>query len=247
MFAARNMVFTGEFSPLSLSPALWLSDTGSNPAQWDDLSGNNRHATQATPANQPAIVTGVINGRQVRSFDGSSDTLLLETGKDIARNIAGITIIAAYKWATNPISSKVVFSAQVSTGSNLRAWMGAGLTSRKLNIRARRFDFDVAAIANSSADEPEDFFIQCGVINYVTRDLSQYVNGALDGTATATFIAGNTPDVDSNNVAIGSNPGTGNFAAIALAEMIIYAAALSTAQRQQVERYLSAKYAIPLA
>ena len=40
----RGVIGGGDFSPLDLDPDLWLSDTGSDPANWSDLSGNNNHA-----------------------------------------------------------------------------------------------------------------------------------------------------------------------------------------------------------
>jgi len=61
MFAANAMFLTGAFNPLSLSPALWLSDTGSDASVWPDISGNGRNATQAVALNHPAIVTGALN------------------------------------------------------------------------------------------------------------------------------------------------------------------------------------------
>lgn len=45
---------------------------GSTVSQWDDLSGNSRHLTQATPANQPTLITGANN--EVRS-DGTDDVM----------------------------------------------------------------------------------------------------------------------------------------------------------------------------
>lgn len=56
---------------LGASLALWLDAddastitlNGSNVSQWDDKSGNNRHASQATAANQPAYLTTGFNGK----------------------------------------------------------------------------------------------------------------------------------------------------------------------------------------
>lgn len=74
MFAGRNMMFaSAAFSPLSLSPLFWVSDEGSDPSLWADLSGGARHWYQSTASMQPAIVSGAKNGRQVRRFDGIND------------------------------------------------------------------------------------------------------------------------------------------------------------------------------
>jgi hypothetical protein len=93
MILARKMMQTGgPFSPLSLSPALWLdaSDAGTlwnattggslvapggHIARWEDKSGNARHATQGTSGQQPTRQTAVRNGRDVVRFDGTNDFL----------------------------------------------------------------------------------------------------------------------------------------------------------------------------
>lgn len=64
---------------LGSSLALWLDagDTstitlnGLTVSQWQDKSGNGRHAVQATAANQPIYTTG-LNGKPVLGFDGTN-------------------------------------------------------------------------------------------------------------------------------------------------------------------------------
>ena len=63
------------FDLLPYTPTIWLSDTGSDPAEWTDLSGNSRHATQSTSTRCPSIQSSIVNGRQVRRFDGNDDKL----------------------------------------------------------------------------------------------------------------------------------------------------------------------------
>lgn len=66
------------FSPLSLSPALWLdasdaatiTSSGGKVSQWNDKSGNGRNVTQATSAAQPSTGTNTLNGLNVLTFDG---------------------------------------------------------------------------------------------------------------------------------------------------------------------------------
>lgn len=64
------------FTPLSLGPAMWFdaSDTATITSsaglvsQWDDKSGNARHATQATSSLQPTTGSQTQNGLNVLSF-----------------------------------------------------------------------------------------------------------------------------------------------------------------------------------
>lgn len=76
---------TGEWAVIRAnSPSMLLADTGSDEGVWDDLSGNGIRVTQPTEAIQPTILTGELNGRQVRSFtrnngDGFPNTNLTRT------------------------------------------------------------------------------------------------------------------------------------------------------------------------
>ncbi len=74
-------VFSGivPWTPSAISTAVWLdaadagtiTDVAGDISQWDDKSGNGRHATQGAGANQPDYVTGALNGRNVVDFGGS--------------------------------------------------------------------------------------------------------------------------------------------------------------------------------
>lgn len=69
------------WSPKLLAPALWLdaadlttiTSLSGAVSQWNDKSGNGRHVTQATAANQPTTGTVTQNGLNTISFDGSDD------------------------------------------------------------------------------------------------------------------------------------------------------------------------------
>ena len=59
--------------------ALWLDGSvsssvtlnGATVSQWNDQSGNGRHATQGTQASQPTFTSGARNGRSALTFGGS--------------------------------------------------------------------------------------------------------------------------------------------------------------------------------
>jgi hypothetical protein len=82
-------VTSSAFSPLDLSPALWLdaSDTATITAssgavsQWDDKSGNARHAVQATGSLQPTTGADTQNSLNVLTF--AADLMTSSHGADV--------------------------------------------------------------------------------------------------------------------------------------------------------------------
>jgi hypothetical protein len=74
----------GGFTPLSVAGCqMWLDaddassftySSGVSVSQWNDLSGNGKHVTQGTAANQPSR-NGSVNGRTSVVWDGSNDAL----------------------------------------------------------------------------------------------------------------------------------------------------------------------------
>jgi hypothetical protein len=246
-FIINPYSFSSAFNPLSLSPALWLSDTGSDASVWPDLSGNGRNATQATSTQQPAIVANGLNGRQVRRFDGTDDFLSLTTGLGILRNVSGATVIAVYKWIANPPFSKSVFFVSTSTSTEpSRYFMGGGIAQGKLLVGGRRLDSDSFARCDSSADNTNSFFIHSGVMDYANSDLFQYVNGTLDGSNTAFQTNGNSANTDSLLITVGTaGTSLSNCANVDIAEILVFPTALSTTDRQAVESYLRTKWGTP--
>jgi hypothetical protein len=106
-----------QWTPALITTALWLdaadnatvfSDAGTTQAvagsstvqQWNDKSGNGRHASQSTSANRPDYTSAGQNDRNVFTLDGSNDSLALAANLGIttahsifvaAKNSATIT------------------------------------------------------------------------------------------------------------------------------------------------------------
>ena len=212
------------FNPLSLSPALWLSDTGSNPAQWDDISGNNRHATQATVANQPAIIQNGLAGRQVRRFDGIND--FLET--------AAVSI-------SQPYTAFAVF--QSSTTSSLSVVLrgaSGGIASGGINLLIHR----AAGSAVSG--------INAGTLYgpFITATSWQIFGTTGSGTNSQVFRDGTSSTVGNagtniiTRFGIGIDNGSGALFNGDIAEILVFPSALSDTDRCEVERYLAQKWNI---
>jgi hypothetical protein len=94
---------TAPFSPLDLSPALWLDasdtstitlDTGSSVSNWADKSGNGYDMGQLTAINQPDSGTRTLNGLNVLAFSGSNQFLdggdVLDLGTNAVSSFAVI-------------------------------------------------------------------------------------------------------------------------------------------------------------
>jgi len=239
-YSLGNMLGGGmvAFSPLSLSPVLWLSDTGSNPAQWSDLSGNGRNATQPIGANQPVIVTNTLNGRQVRRFDGVNDSLSVNSLASVfAKNDPAISIFIASKQLEAGGINKQMLMLTSSTGTAFVLLRGGGGVFRY----GQRDELLNLKLVTSTQDGNTNWNIHS--LTSTGTSASIYTNGANSSTA----------DVDIGTLsslslaAIGQNP----FSAVDkwvgdIAEIIVFQTSLSTVNRQRVERYLSNKYSIAL-
>jgi hypothetical protein len=85
MPAGVGVSTASSFSPLDLSPALWLDasdeSTLSGPgggavSQWSDKSGNGNNVIQNTSADQPKTGIRTLNGMNVLDFDGTTQHLV---------------------------------------------------------------------------------------------------------------------------------------------------------------------------
>jgi len=71
------------FTPADITTALWLdaadastiTESGGAVSQWDDKSGNARHLSQATAANQPTYLSTGLNSLPTINFDGTGEFL----------------------------------------------------------------------------------------------------------------------------------------------------------------------------
>jgi hypothetical protein len=93
------------FLPTSLlGLSLWFDGSdassmilsGSNVTQWNDKSGNGFNATQGVSANQPTLVTNVLNGKSVVRFNGSTNYLSFGSGQ-VFDDTLGYTLITVFK------------------------------------------------------------------------------------------------------------------------------------------------------
>jgi predicted esterase len=219
---------------------LWLradagvtKDTANHVVTWADQSGHKIDAGQATPGAQPLFVTDAGNGKPAIRFDGKQDYLSMPTGSaDFSHGMSLFAVV-------NP------------TGNS--AW------GRVIDLGDETYGFGVMRHDNSTNWE---YFVSNGKWNEVDND--RYTGLTLNSPQLLEVVV--APDGGTALRKSASPPVTASFPLLArmtftqnylgaspkdkqywsgdFAEILLYHAALTDADRQQVEHYLLDKYAI---
>lgn len=148
---------------------------GSGISQWDDSSGNGRHAVQANPAQQPTLETNELNGHSVGRWADTGDQLAFSGNADSTP----FTVVAVMK-CTNSASPRTVLGA--NTGTNIPQ---IRINSNKIElVRA-----NVVVLATSTTALSTSAFYTIGVTyDGATGAYQFFLNGSADGSGTATAI-----------------------------------------------------------
>ena len=222
---------------LRLSPILWLRaedltatlGDGDAVTTWTDKMGS-YNATQSTADNKPTLQTSEINGKAVVRFDGSNDHL------DATRPISGTSSFTVFTVRKNVGGSggKTTFSwgSDSTTGGydhhyGSSKWGASWGSSNSI-------------VYPTQTEDTTNFYIINSMYNGSYHSI--WKNGVLGSTASksnSNFTSGTMVIGDWIN---GNNAWSGD-----MAEIIIFNRALSDAERNQVEKSLSAYYGITLA
>ena len=244
-FLAGDGVNPQLWSPIQLSPALWLDAADSSTitiatgvSQWNDKSGNGRNVSQSTPAAQPAYTANALNGLPVVAFDASNDTLF-NTSAALLRNLSGATIIMIARKATLATSGFQIY-IPTSTGGGRAVYLynSGGITG--LQVGGRRTSTDSLQFTGNSA-YTSNYEIQVGRFDYMGADLQLWLNGTLNGQRV--FQTSGVTDNDAGALYLGSS-GSSSFVNAQIGEALIYNSALSTNNREIVEGYLAWKWGL---
>lgn len=217
------------FSPLDLSPALWLSDTGSDASVWPDLSGNGRNATQGTPANRPAIITNALNGRQVRRFDGD-DLLIGDIGSAISQPITIFVVAKKTANPSNPLNARV-FHASSSAVAEANIFLPVATEYNGNHI----WNFGTNTVTSDPFGTTN--IIYCVLANGASSVIWQ------NGTQIETGNPGANGLQRYFSIGGRYHDGLRNFTGD-IAEILVFPTALSNANRQKVESWLNNKWSI---
>jgi hypothetical protein len=225
---------------------LWLKSdrgtilNGSTVSQWNDQSGNSRHAVQATSTSQPTLVTHVLNGRPVVTFDGFDDFMTF------ALPVNGLTGMTIFLVSANSVGMdgawNGVENAPIFWNEEPAGWGTVHLSPFQTLVK---FRFGTGQIGNMPTYVRPSSIGATYSITVAKKDGttdSLYVNGALVVNEGGKFsqIAATR---DTGNIGRGYNDNT--YFPGQIAELLVYTRALSDEERQGVERYLNGRYFSP--
>lgn len=209
---------------------------GTAVASWADKSGNGNAATQAADSLKPLLKWSIISGKPVVRFDGTNDML---TG---SLSISGGNTTAFVVVAVNsgtPSYGRILNCGTVGTADQNNAASGIHFLRESTNATVRGFRNNAAMDGNA--------------ISYATFTvLSSRYNGSThalwkDGAAGSLGPIASTGSFSATAYRISENLlEDGSVLNGDVAEVIIYNASLSDADRQAVEDYLGAKYGITI-
>ena len=220
--------------------ALWLDANdastitlnGSTVSQWRDKSGNGRHASQATAANQPTYSATGLNGKSTLTFDGLNDTLKTTIPSLANQNnmsFLGVTQILTRKYG--------VF---LGSGMNETADVRWGLFGQG-NLSSDGIGWG-GPISNLPLGNGSLVPINTPYQAVYTKTPTQWqilLNGSTISTVSDTSFPKGT-----YSLYIGAERDAAYVANALASEIIIIGGILSTTDRQRLEGYLAWKWAL---
>lgn len=235
----------GRWTPAALGAnlALWLDAAdagtitlnGSTVSQWNDKSGNARHATQGTAANQPTYTPSGLGGKPVLTFTGTN--FLLKTNDTFLQNAPAVSAFTVVSFA-DFVTTRRAFNMRTSSGPVTRFFVSGQASS--VQSGARRLSTDSFSASNGTPVAANTPAIIGGQLDFANNSNTSVVNGVVAPAATFSSGAGNSESalVDFE---MGTLVGSQLFLGT-MAETVFVNGILSLADRQRLEGYLAWKW-----
>jgi hypothetical protein len=221
---------------------LWLkadqgvTQTSGAVSRWADQSGNGIDASQATAGSQPALVNSAINGKPALAFDGANDFLTFTLP---VNGLTAMTLVLVSSNTVNADGSGNGVSNAPLFWNETSGWGTVHLSPFQSRVK---FRFGTGQSNNLphyirpvpvGANYGRAMAIKNGANERLFVDGQQVLD--LGGKLPTLVGISNT-----GNLGRGYNDNT--YFAGRIAEVLVYDRALSDAERQQVDEYLSTKY-----
>lgn len=241
------------YSPLSVANCeLWLdaSDAASvttvsgGVSQWNDLSGNDRHATQTVANNRPTY-TDKVNGRNVITFDGTNDSMATGLASSMITGYATLFCVcrpsSTWTYTNNgTFANKTPLLAREGsfTWGMVQAYDSATYGQRPtLNWFWRGVGFNY-----QNGPQIRGGVVSLYCVRFGASDSDRRVSG--DASRLGGLTSG-TGGAATTFLQVGQDQGLSRWWTDYIAEVIVYSRSLGTDEMRGVESYLINKWAIP--
>lgn len=226
------------FSPARLSGLAFWYDAARSPIvaaggaveRWDDISGNDNHAGQASSGQRPTKTTDG-EGRPLVSFDGVDDALLVAAPPDLS---AGVTVFVAYRIRTPADFRRIVAAGAADSTDNADFFAFQNEFAADKEIQLFRNATEPAIVKGVDSGELQFAIFTFDDDSVRLRDLNGEVS---DGNTSTPF---GTPAAVSLGAGL-NNGATFSYGAVDLYEVGLYNRVLSDAELDQLEAYLKTR------
>lgn len=254
-----------QWTPALITTALWLDAADASTvttvsgavSQWNDKSGNARHATQATSGNRPATGTATLNGRNVIRYDATDDFLSLS-------NTAGLTSATAFYFFGVRRSSVAATADTITarlflTGVTGTYAVGADIS---VSLSSETTVFLVGPdVTSGGLPAPRSGATSAGYTRSANAAEIYHVFGQntgtrfgarVNGSAVTSFVQDQDGGDRAPNICnpaltgfnVGGNGGASNGAIVDFAEMLVLTTAPTLDSIQRIEGYLAHKWGL---
>lgn len=222
-------------------PALWLkadslslSDT--DPVStWEDSFGSN-DATSVT-TERPTFQTNEINSLPVVRFDGVNDWMQVADVAALEMDTDSTVFLVVN--LTTGYAGPTAFIAKDSAAASAGAYFYYADNLGKLGVDR---PFIEAGVVSTGGISLSTYYLVCAKVSSTT--VSHYLDGTANGTDTLATGTATSQPLRIGAFSAGSLSG---FNLMDVAEIIIYNSALSDGNRDIIEAYIAAKYALTIA
>ena len=213
-------------------------ETSGAVTQWNDQSGYDNHATPPAVGNRPALVTAAVNGYPTITFDGSDDYLTAPDDASLDLTTWSIIIVGIINTHKNYNAFMVKGADAQENYEFLTNFPGTGNIHYPVRHTSggRSTDSESGEVFSTSTYEVHQ-------LDYDQSNFEYFING----NQTETDAETRTPQTNSNTLYIGNEQSTsGRNLDGSIAEAIIYASPINSAERLILHNAMAAKYGFTL-
>jgi len=207
---------------LDASNAGSITSSGGAVSQWNDLSGNGYHVVNSIAANKPTTGAATLNGLNVLTFDGG-DYLITNSAVSVAQPC---TIFVVGKWTSGAANTRYLGHR----GSDNFQFINGQAISATSSIYA-----GTGFVSSGGTAGSDTWYIHGAIVNGAsTYTTANATNGSTGNPGTSGL----------DLLVVGDKASLTQGLIGAIAEIRIYASALSTTDRDTVRTALNTKWAV---